>query len=201
MPRAAEQWSGPVEPARRSLADCDIIIDALFGAGLDREVEGLPRAMIKAMNAAAAPVIAVDLPSGVNGTSGAVMGVAVKAARTVTFFRRKTGHVLLPGRLHCGVTDVADIGIPDSVLETIKPKAFVTDRRCGATFFRCPRRRATNIAAATPWSCRAAIDHGSGAAGGARRVAGRGGPGHHCQPARGARRQRGREPGRDGAPG
>ena len=123
---AAERWSGPVEPASPvSLTDCDIVIDALFGAGLDREVEGLPRAMIKAMNASGAPIIAVDLPSGVNATSGAVMGIAVNAARTVTFFRRKIGHLLQPGRIHCGVIEVADIGIPESVLAAIKPMTFV----------------------------------------------------------------------------
>src|SRR5471030_140259 len=122
---AADRWSGPVEQASPvSLADCDIVIDALFGAGLDREVDGLPRAMIRAMNATAAPVIAVDLPSGMNGTTGAVMGVAVNATQTVTFFSRKTGHMLLPGRLHCGAIQVADIGIPDQVLEAIKPMAF-----------------------------------------------------------------------------
>jgi ADP-dependent NAD(P)H-hydrate dehydratase / NAD(P)H-hydrate epimerase len=122
---AAERWSGPVEAASPvSLTDCDIVIDALFGAGLDREVEGLPRAMIRAMNAAAVPVIAVDLPSGVNGTTGAVIGVAVNANHTVTFFRRKTGHLLLPGRLHCGIIDVADIGIPASVLDQIKLATF-----------------------------------------------------------------------------
>src|SRR5665647_2857465 len=70
---AAERWSGPVEAAAPvSLTDCDIVIDALFGAGLDREVEGLPRAMIQAMNGADVPVLAVDLPSGVNGTTGVV---------------------------------------------------------------------------------------------------------------------------------
>ena len=122
---AAERWSGAVERASpAALTDCDIIIDALFGAGLDRNVEGLPRAMIDAMNAGGAPIVAVDLPSGVNGTSGAVMGAAVNAARTVTFFRRKTGHLLLPGRLHCGTVQVADIGIPDSVLDKIKPQTF-----------------------------------------------------------------------------
>jgi ADP-dependent NAD(P)H-hydrate dehydratase / NAD(P)H-hydrate epimerase len=101
-----------------------VIIDALFGAGLDRTVDGLPRAMIEAMNAQSAPIVAVDLPSGVNGTSGAVMGTAVNAARTVTFFRKKPGHVLLPGRLHCGTVAVADIGIPASVLTEIAPKTF-----------------------------------------------------------------------------
>jgi len=94
---AAERWSGPVEAASPvALTDCDIVIDALFGAGLDRAVEGLPRAMIEAMNGAGVPVLAVDLPSGVNGTSGAVMGIAVQATHTVTFFRRMIGHMLLP---------------------------------------------------------------------------------------------------------
>ncbi|HEY5306248.1 MAG TPA: NAD(P)H-hydrate dehydratase [Pseudolabrys sp.] len=123
---AADRWSGPVEKATPvSLTKCDIIIDALFGAGLDRAVEGLPAAMIEAMNTSGVPVVAVDLPSGVNGTTGAVMGMAVNAARTVTFFRRKVGHLLLPGRLHCGTIQVADIGIPASVLKVIKPLAFV----------------------------------------------------------------------------
>jgi hydroxyethylthiazole kinase-like uncharacterized protein yjeF len=122
---AAGRWSGPVEAATpASVADGDMIVDALFGAGLDRPVEGLARVMIEAMNAASVPVIAVDLPSGVNGTTGAVMGVAVKATQTTTFFRRKTGHLLLPGRLHCGPIEVADIGIPASVLDTIKPATF-----------------------------------------------------------------------------
>jgi hydroxyethylthiazole kinase-like uncharacterized protein yjeF len=76
------------------------------------------------MNGQRAPVIAVDLPSGINGTSGAVMGVAVKATRTVTFFRKKPGHVLIPGRLHCGTISVADIGIPGSVLARIASKTF-----------------------------------------------------------------------------
>jgi hydroxyethylthiazole kinase-like uncharacterized protein yjeF len=125
---AAGTWQGATEKASpASLADCDVIIDALFGTGLDRDVTGAPRAMIEAMNAAKVSVVAVDLPSGINGTTGAVMGVAVKAAQTVTFFRRKTGHLLLPGRLHCGPVQVADIGIPASVLDAIKPQTFLND--------------------------------------------------------------------------
>ena len=122
---ALARWNGTVEDAGPgALGDCNLIIDALFGAGLDRAVGGLPRAVIEAMNASGTAVIAVDLPSGVNGTSGAVMGVAVKATHTVTFFRRKIGHTLLPGRFLCGTLEVADIGIPARVLEAIKPKAF-----------------------------------------------------------------------------
>ena len=122
---AAKAWAGPITPAEPSrLAGADIVVDALFGAGLDRAVEGLPRAMIEAMNAQGTPIVAVDLPSGINGTSGAVMGVAVNAAHTVTFFRKKPAHLLLPGRLHCGTLTVADIGIPASVLTSIVPQTF-----------------------------------------------------------------------------
>jgi hydroxyethylthiazole kinase-like uncharacterized protein yjeF len=123
---AAEQWTGETQAAEPGgLAGADLIIDALFGAGLDRPAEGSPRAMIEAMNASGAPVIAVDLPSGINGSTGIVMGAAVKAARSVTFFRRKPGHLLLPGRLHCGPIEVADIGIPASVLGQVRPRTFV----------------------------------------------------------------------------
>ena len=87
-------------------------------------MEGTARALIEAINAGKAPVYAVDLPSGINGTSGAVLGVAVKATHTITFFRKKPGHLLLPGRLHCGTVTVADIGIPAAVLDKIAPKTF-----------------------------------------------------------------------------
>jgi hydroxyethylthiazole kinase-like uncharacterized protein yjeF len=128
--KAAGRWSGPVDQAApEAITGQELVIDALFGAGLDRAVGGLPRAMIEAINAgaAAAPVIAVDLPSGINGSSGAAMGAAVKASHTVTFFRRKTGHLLMPGRLHCGRLEVADIGIPADALDRIKPKAFANE--------------------------------------------------------------------------
>ncbi|MBV9262389.1 MAG: NAD(P)H-hydrate epimerase, partial [Pseudolabrys sp.] len=123
---AAQRWTGPVEPASaQAVKDHDIIVDALFGAGLDRPLDGAAVAVIQAINAAGVPVVAVDLPSGINGDSGQVMNVAVKARATVTFFRRKPGHLLLPGRLHCGRLQIADIGIPATVLGAIKPRAFV----------------------------------------------------------------------------
>ncbi|MEI7806542.1 MAG: NAD(P)H-hydrate dehydratase [Hyphomicrobiales bacterium] len=136
----AKQWTGVVEPAApQTLAHAEIIIDALFGAGLDRPVEGLARAMIEAMNERRVPVIAADLPSGINGNSGAVMGAAVRATETVTFFRRKPGHLLLPGRLHCGEVHVADIGIPARVLEQIKPRTFINDVELWSRAFPRPR--------------------------------------------------------------
>lgn len=136
----AKQWTGGIEPAApQTLAHAEIIIDALFGAGLDRPVEGLARAMIEAMNERRVPVIAADLPSGINGNSGAVMGAAVRATETVTFFRRKPGHLLLPGRLHCGEVHVADIGIPARVLEQIKPRTFINDVELWSRAFPRPR--------------------------------------------------------------
>jgi hydroxyethylthiazole kinase-like uncharacterized protein yjeF len=120
---AAKAWNGEVAPAEQDgFEDADVVVDALFGAGLDRPIGGPARGLIDAMNSHHAPVVAIDLPSGINGTSGAVMGAALKATQTVTFFRKKPGHVLLPGRLYCGVTSVADIGIPDAVLKEIDPR-------------------------------------------------------------------------------
>src|SRR3984885_306292 len=121
---AAKNWPGGVTGDPGFLATADVLIDALFGAGLDRPVEGTPRAVIETLNALKKPIVAVDLPSGINGTSGAVMGVAVDATATVTFFRKKPAHLLLPGRLHCGAISVADIGIPGAALERIGPRTF-----------------------------------------------------------------------------
>ena len=137
---AAQGWTGPVEaPDPEGLANAGVVIDALFGAGLDRPVEGRARAMIEAMNGCGAPIIAVDLPSGINGATGAVMGAAIKATESVTFFRRKPGHVLLPGRVHAGKVRVADIGIPDSVLEQVRPRIFANGAALWGRAFPLPR--------------------------------------------------------------
>ena len=122
---AARDWPGevlPCDPA--ALGKAALIIDALFGAGLDRPVKGDPRELIEAMNASGAPILSVDLPSGINGSSGQVLGVAVNATESVTFFRKKPGHLLLPGRVHCGRVRLADIGIADAVLGEIGVTTF-----------------------------------------------------------------------------
>jgi hydroxyethylthiazole kinase-like uncharacterized protein yjeF len=122
----AKRYDGPAAPWRGDEFDPKaVIIDAIFGAGLARPVDGVAAALIQAINRSRAHVVAVDLPSGAQGDTGAVMGTAVEADRTVTFFRRKPGHLLLPGRAHCGLTTVADIGIPNEVLTTIRPRLSV----------------------------------------------------------------------------
>ncbi|UGY03447.1 NAD(P)H-hydrate dehydratase [Bradyrhizobium quebecense] len=119
---AAKGWKYPVLPFNpQALGKPALIIDALFGAGLNRPVKGDPLEMIAAINANGTPVLAVDLPSGINGTSGAIMGAAVQATETVTFFRKKPAHLLLPGRMYSGRVRVADIGIAAQVLDEIKP--------------------------------------------------------------------------------
>jgi ADP-dependent NAD(P)H-hydrate dehydratase / NAD(P)H-hydrate epimerase len=137
---AANRWDGQVDAASPGgLGDAGAVIDALFGAGLDRPVEGLALRMIEAVNESGIPAIAVDLPSGVNGTSGAVMGAAIWATRTVTFFRRKPGHLLLPGRRYCGLVTVADIGIKASTLASIRPRTFANALPLWAQTFPVPR--------------------------------------------------------------
>jgi hydroxyethylthiazole kinase-like uncharacterized protein yjeF len=137
---AAQKWAGALQPAEPNRLDgSDLVVDALFGAGLDRPVGGQARAMIEAINARSAPVVAVDLPSGISGSSGAVMGAAVQATRTVTFFRKKPGHLLLPGRLHCGEVSVAEIGIPASVLDRVGPKTFENSPALWQAYFPLPR--------------------------------------------------------------
>jgi hydroxyethylthiazole kinase-like uncharacterized protein yjeF len=137
---AARRWVRAVEEFKpENLTGAGLVIDALFGAGLDRPVEGEPGRVIAAINAAGAPVLAVDLPSGINGSTGAVMGAAIIARHTVTFFRHKPGHVLLPGRVHCGAVTVADIGIPAGVLAGIQPRTFLNVPELWGAHFPSPQ--------------------------------------------------------------
>jgi len=121
----AELWTGRVAPPTSSDVDsADLIVDALFGAGLDRDVTGDFGAIVDAVNASARPVVSIDTPSGVDGATGAVRGTAMIADMTVTFFRLKPGHLLQPGRDRCGEVVLADIGIPNFVLEQIGARAW-----------------------------------------------------------------------------
>lgn len=128
---AARLFHGEVEPMNaEALRGAGVIVDALFGAGLSRPLSGLARQAVEALARAAdvgVPVIAVDLPSGIDGWTGKVMGAAVTASETVTFCRRKIGHLLMPGCLHTGKLWVADIGISDATIAAIAPKTFADE--------------------------------------------------------------------------
>ncbi|WP_375454916.1 NAD(P)H-hydrate dehydratase [uncultured Methylobacterium sp.] len=108
---AAAAWDGAVaDLAGADPARADLVIDALFGAGLSRPVAAAPRDAIERVAAFGRPVLAVDVPSGLDGDTGAVRGIALRAVETVTFVALKPGHLLQPGRALCGRLHVADIG-------------------------------------------------------------------------------------------
>jgi NAD(P)H-hydrate epimerase len=119
----AGRWDGPVTLDPGLVESHALVVDALFGAGLARALEGDARAVVEALLARPRDTVAVDVPSGLDGGTGEVLGLAAPATVTVTFFRPKPGHLLMPGRALCGDLVVADIGIPDAVLEGIAPKA------------------------------------------------------------------------------
>jgi hydroxyethylthiazole kinase-like uncharacterized protein yjeF len=115
--KAAEAWHGDVlalDPAL--ISGAELVVDGLLGAGLARPLEGGARDVIEAVARADVPVVAIDIPSGVHGDTGAVLGAAAPATLTVTFHRAKPGHFLLPGRDYVGELVVADIGIPEHAM-------------------------------------------------------------------------------------
>jgi NAD(P)H-hydrate epimerase len=121
----ASLYDGAAEPLTpAALEGAGVIVDALFGTGLSRTVDGAAKTMIEAANAHPAPVVAIDIPSGVDADTGAVLGAAIEAMATVTFITRKPGHLLFPGRALCGQTHVADIGVAAEHVAGAKPRCF-----------------------------------------------------------------------------
>lgn len=102
-------------------AGTGVLVDAIFGTGLNAEVSGLPRRGIEMMNALGAPIVAVDIASGVNSDTGAILGAAAMATLTVTFSFAKFGHLSYPGAEHCGELRIAEIGFAPAAIDEIAP--------------------------------------------------------------------------------
>jgi len=130
----ARRWGKPITAFDETfIADATLIIDALFGAGLARALDGIAPQAVRAANDSGVPILSIDVPSGVHGDSGRAMegkdGLTIHATHTVTFFRKKPAHLLFPGRGLCGEIILADIGIPESVLSAIAPATFENEPR------------------------------------------------------------------------
>jgi len=127
----AGRWEGDtVALTPAALDGAELVVDGIYGAGLSRPLEGAARETVIALNDRAAEVVAIDVPSGLHGDQGrAIDGLCVTADATVTFFRLKPAHVLMPGRIACGHVVLVQIGIPDAALDAIKPSIFVNGKR------------------------------------------------------------------------
>lgn len=128
--RACADWQGDVEIIDPDAApdldvDADIVVDALFGAGLSRGLTGPVAELVETINRGRGRILAVDLPSGIDGATGTASGSAIEADATVTFFRLKPGHLLYPGRRHCGRTVLAQIGIDETVIPQLDVQCFL----------------------------------------------------------------------------
>lgn len=114
---AFRRWTGETLPIAESNPMAELFVDALFGAGLARPLEGEAARLAEASVRLKDRIVAIDVPSGVHGDTGAALGgVGFHAALTVTFVRRKPGHLLMPGRARCGTVAVADIGMPPEAI-------------------------------------------------------------------------------------
>ena len=124
---AAQAWcshGGTTRPfAPLPLRDGELIVDALFGTGLERPVDGEWRVVIEAMNAAGRPILALDIPSGLHADTGRVLGVAVQAALTISFIGLKAGLFTAQGREHSGTILFDDLGVPPGVLHDLPVRA------------------------------------------------------------------------------
>lgn len=132
----AKRWDGRTAPIEvDAIEHAELVVDAMFGAGLSRPLEGVCVGLTESLNRSAVPVVAVDVPSGIHGDRGKPLGnLAIDADLTVTFFRKRLAHVLMPARGLCGEIAVADIGIPDAALDMIAP----TQSENGPELWRLP---------------------------------------------------------------
>lgn len=135
----ADLFDGPVEKLAPSLlVGAGLIVDALFGIGLARDLDGDIRALVEAINAGPAPVIALDIPSGVDADTGRIRGAAIRASATITFIAKKPGHVLFPGRAFAGAVQLADIGVKDEWVRALSLRTFENHPGLWGSTFRRP---------------------------------------------------------------
>jgi NAD(P)H-hydrate epimerase len=127
MPIEIQNVGSVGEEARREVLHCDAIIDAIFGTGLDREVTGIYEEVLELINESKKKVFSIDIPSGVNGNTGEVMGVAVRSDYTITYGLPKIGNMLYPGFELCGKLYVSHISFPPSLYNTDSIKVQVND--------------------------------------------------------------------------
>ena len=165
---AARRWGRSIQPCSAlDLEDAGLVVDGLFGAGLARDLYGEALALVEKVNlwsqVSGLPVVAIDVPSGLDGDTGSVRGAAIAARATVTFFRFKPGHLLLPGRKLCGELHLADIGTPELALAAIRPRAFADGPDLWRVFLPSPGLEAHKYArghalvlSGGPWSTGAA---------------------------------------------
>lgn len=124
----ARRWDEAIEPLVPSMLEgTEVVVDGIMGSGLKGPVNGVVADIIQSVNDKKLPVVAIDMPTGIEMTHGSVQGIAFEAVATVTFFRKKTGQVLLPGKRYCGDVRVADIGFSPKVLADIAPQTFVNE--------------------------------------------------------------------------
>jgi len=128
--RASKEWKGTtfelsLTQLKKRIRGCSVVVDALFGIGLNRPVKENIKGLINVVNKSKIPCISIDIPSGIDADSGKMLGTAIRADATVSFFRPKLGHFLFPGREYTGNLTIADIGIPDSAIQKIKPTIFL----------------------------------------------------------------------------
>jgi NAD(P)H-hydrate epimerase len=147
----ADRWGDAGEPfSSEALRDADVVVDALFGAGLARPLEGQARGAVEIMGTGTTKIVAVDVPSGLHGDLARPLdgadGVAARAKLTITFFRKKPAHVLAPGRFLCGEVVVADIGIPEAALAAIRPRILENGPALWADQFPWPQEAAHKYA-------------------------------------------------------
>lgn len=124
----ADKWDGGLLPMSPDVIENhELVVDAIFGAGLCRPIEGPVANLIDKINSLGLNLVAVDVPSGIDGNNGQILGAAFRAGSTVTFFRKKPGHILYPGREYCAEVTVTDIGILERVLDEIAPQIHCND--------------------------------------------------------------------------